>query len=131
MMLASAWRWEICALSGRTVQTPEDALGALGQVYGWGHRLRGWARLVLRPHPHSGGARFFRVVRLFGLGTPRALVYVCAQQLLEQSSGREPEALVWVQRHLPVIQGKCGRDWEALAAQCVRNWQQYLRRAYA
>lgn len=130
-MLACAWRWEICALSGRTVRTPDDAIGALGRVYGWRQKLRGWASLVLRPHLHSGGALWPQIGRLFGLGTPRALVYVCAQQLLEQSRRREPEALVWVERHLPVIYGQCGHEWEALAGQCVRNWQQYLRRGYA
>jgi len=131
MMLVTAWRWEIRALCGRTVSAPADTVGALRRLYGWRQKLRGWATLVLRPHLRSDGALFSRIGRLFPLGTPRTLVYVCAQQLLEQSRRRDPQALAWVKRHLPVIYGECSHDWDALAGQCVRNWQQFLRRGYA
>jgi hypothetical protein len=126
-LIIAAWRWELSRIAGLPVAGRTDALRALRRVYGWKDWLRGWGGLIARPHLRSGGAFLSRAPRLALVGTPRGLVYVCAEQLLEHRSGGTQEAVAWVRQHLPVLLSQPGESWEEIAHQCVRNWRKYLQ----
>lgn len=128
-MMMDAWRWELSRLAGRPINGADSALRAMRKVYSRKHRAAGWVRMLQRPHFRAGGAFFSRAPRLAPLGPPRALVYACAETLLQFQSSRDPLLLDWVRKRLPVLYTDCG-TWDGLAAQCVRNWKVFLRREY-
>jgi hypothetical protein len=129
-LLCTAWWETLSELSKADVENREDALAALEQLYGWKGAVRGWGKLVLRPETRSGGSIFARIPLLAWRGSPRSLVYVCAEQLLETYGAEDAPTLRWVRSRLPVIYGRGSRDWRNLAQQCVWNWQRCLRRSY-
>jgi len=129
-LLCTAWWETLSELSKADVENREDALAALKQLYGWKGRVRGWGKLVLRSETRSGGSIFRRLPWLAWRGSPRSLVYVCAEQLLETYGAEDAPTLRWVRSRLPVIYGRTSKDWRGLAQQCVWNWQRCLRRSY-
>ena len=126
-MVTTAWRWELAQISERPVRNRGDALRALRSVQTWRSWLLGWGRIAARPWLRAGSVFFPRAPFLAPLGTPRNLVYICAEQLLEGHGKQDREMLSWVGRHLPAVFGDSREDWESLARQCIRNWRAFLR----
>jgi hypothetical protein len=124
---AAVWEWELRTLSG-TPSTDLDT--AMGRIYGWKHRVLGWAKLAIYPELRRGGGYFCRAPRLFWRGAPRALVYSCAHALLNAGGNRPAADLGYVRRHLPLLFDGPLATRADLIRQCVRNWEQYLKRSY-
>ncbi len=128
--LSMAWWAALSEIHEGSVQSREEALSALSQVYGWEGVVRGWGKMILRPEARAGGAFFGRVPYLAWLASPRSLLYVCAEQLLGAYGQEDARTLRWVRCHLPVLYGAKQEGWRSLAQQCVWNWERYLRRGY-
>ena len=129
-LLAAVWEWELEAIAGVRPEKGRAMRGALGRVYGWRRRARGWGKLMLRPDLRRGKSFWTRAARLFAAGAPRSLVYHCARMLLEAEADRDEGLLRQVKQSMPLLYDGPSNTWEDLAQQCVRNWKSYLRRSY-
>ncbi len=121
------WDWELGRLSGVKIRDRADLFRAVRMLHGWRARLTGWGKLTVRRPLRSGGRYFGRLARLYWRGAPRALVYLCARLLLDET---DPAVPGMVRRRLPVLYAGAAGDWRDLARQCVRNWDSYVKRSY-
>ena len=127
LITATAWTWELAQISGRQIPHADGALQALRGNQRWKDWMLGWGRIVARPHLRTGTLFFQRMPFLAPQGTPRNLVYVCAEQLLRTHGKRDQEVLSWVRNHLPAPRDDSRIDWDTLTIQCVSNWRMFVR----
>jgi hypothetical protein len=125
---SAVWRWEGARLAGVGSCENALALSSVRRIYGIKGHVRGWAKLLWCRRGGLDRSSLARWLRLFPQATPRALVYACAARLLHAD---DPQTLMWVRRHLPLLSAGCDHSWSDLALECVATWKLCLRRSGA
>ncbi|MEE9542886.1 MAG: hypothetical protein V3V95_03780 [Thermodesulfobacteriota bacterium] len=139
-MVKSLWTWEMNNyLGGSWSDDTETLLKRYQKREGLTSRARGWAKWVSRLRK-NGAVPYASLLKLFPIGSPRALIYASAAllyfslpSLLEESALEKNEDSIWKENAkragelLPGFSEAIAADWTSLCANVTGSWEEHVK----
>ncbi len=134
------WIWEMSSyLDGKWSDDTETLLKSYLKSERLASKAHGWAKWASRVRS-SGAVPYLRLLKLFPVGSPRALIYASAALLyfslpyaLNTNTPEEDGEGIWQDsarkagRLLPGLSGEVATDWPTICNSVVGSWKEHVK----